>query len=176
VVNSGEPRSFSFLRCQELDLSHVEFFGRSATGSSLLRIAGSSRLLIEDCSIFATATANNEKPDFVLQRVPSLAAHRNAFGPTASIDGSLNEAAEAIAALSPAERKKMSSEIHPAAQQRPGQAEQPRTDQPQQPAPRSRPQQSGRQPEQRRSINSPMPCAPAPRPLRWRWTIPTMPA
>lgn len=111
VVNSGEPRSFSFLRCQELHLSHVLFFGRSTTGSSLLRITGAGRLLIEGCSIFATAAANNEKPDFVLQRVPSLAAHKDAFGPTASIDGSLTKAAEAIAALSPAERKKLSSEI-----------------------------------------------------------------
>jgi len=111
LLNSGEPTSFSFLKCQNVDFSHVEFFGRSATGSSLLQIAGSSRLLIEDCTIFAIAPDNNERLDFVLQRVPSLSANRRAFGATATLDGSLNEAAETIAALSPAERKKMSAEI-----------------------------------------------------------------
>jgi len=111
LLNSGEPSSFSFLKCQNLDFNHVDFFGRSAVGSSLLQIAGGARLLIEDCTVFAIATDNNAKLDFVLQRVPSLAAHRNAFGATASIDGSLNKAAEAIAALDPAERKKMSAEI-----------------------------------------------------------------
>ncbi|MDP2882700.1 MAG: DUF6519 domain-containing protein [Azonexus sp.] len=112
LANTGEASSFSFLKCQHLDFSHVEFFGRTATGSSLLQIAGSSRLLIEDCTVFAIATEdNNEKIDFIAQRAPSLAAHRNAFGATATLDGSLNEAAEGIAALSPADRKKMSAEI-----------------------------------------------------------------
>jgi hypothetical protein len=111
VVNSGEPRSFSFLRCQELHLSHVLFFGRSTTGSSLLRITGAGRLLIEGCSIFATAAANNEKPDSYLNGCPALLPTRMPFRPLASIDGSLTKAAEAIAALSPAERKKLSSEI-----------------------------------------------------------------
>lgn len=111
LANTGDADSFSFLKCQSVDFSHVEFFGRSAVGSSLVQIAGSSRLLIEDCTVFAIATGNDEKLDFVLQRVPSLAASRNAFGATASLDGSLNEAATAIAALSPADRKKMSAEI-----------------------------------------------------------------
>jgi hypothetical protein len=101
----------SFLKCQNVDFRHVDFLGRSATGSSLLQIAGSSRLLIEGCTVFAIATDNNERLDFIVQRVPSLAAHRNAFAATAIIDGSLNKAAEAIAALDPAERKKMSGEI-----------------------------------------------------------------
>lgn len=111
LANTGEASSFGFLKCQHVDFSHVEFFGRTATGSSLLQIAGSSRLLIEDCTIYAIATDNNEKLDFVLQRVPSLEPNRNAFGPTAIIDGSLKESADAIAALSPADRKKMAGEI-----------------------------------------------------------------
>ncbi|UCV17582.1 DUF6519 domain-containing protein [Ferribacterium limneticum] len=111
LANSGEPSSFSFLKCQDVDFSNVDFLGRSATGSSLLQIAGSSRLLIEDCTIFAIAPDNNEKLDFIAQRVPSLAPHRNAFRATATLDGNLNEAAEAIAALSAADRKKMVAEI-----------------------------------------------------------------
>ncbi|MBT9521727.1 MAG: hypothetical protein IV101_12635 [Dechloromonas sp.] len=111
LANTGEPTSLSFLKCQNVDFRHVDFLGRSATGSSLLQIAGSSRLLIEGCTVFAIATDNNERLDFIVQRVPSLAAHRNAFAATAIIDGSLNKAAEAIAALDPAERKKMSGEI-----------------------------------------------------------------
>ncbi|MFZ2973484.1 MAG: DUF6519 domain-containing protein [Ferribacterium limneticum] len=111
LANSGEPSSFSFLKCQDVDFSNVDFLGRSATGSSLLQIAGSSRLLIEDCTIFAIAPDNNEKLDFIAQRVPSLAPHRNAFRSTATLDGNLNEAAEAIAALSAADRKKMVAEI-----------------------------------------------------------------
>ena len=111
LANTGEPTSLSFLKCQNVDFSHVDFLGRSATGSSLLQIAGSSRLLIEDCTISAIATDNNERLDFIVQRVPSLAAHREAFAATAIMDGSLNKAAEAIAALDPAERKNMSTEI-----------------------------------------------------------------
>ncbi|WP_265942918.1 hypothetical protein [Dechloromonas sp. A34] len=111
LVNWGSPSSFTFLKCNNIDFSHVEFFGTSATGNSLLKIAGSARLLIEDCTIFAITPGNNEKLDFVLERVPSLSAHKNAFGTTATLDGSLNEAAEAIAALSAADRKGMATEI-----------------------------------------------------------------
>lgn len=111
LANSGEPGSFGFLKCQNVDFSHVDFFGRSGVGSSLLQIAGSTRLLIEDCSVFAVATDNNERRDFVLERIPSLVASRNALGATATLDGSLNEAAEAIAALGPADRRKMATEI-----------------------------------------------------------------
>ncbi|MGB4063059.1 MAG: DUF6519 domain-containing protein [Azonexus sp.] len=112
LVNWGSESNFTFLKCHNINFSHVEFFGTSTTGNSLLQIAGSARLLIEDCTVFALATENNnEKLDFVLQRVPSLAANRNAFGPTAILDGSLNEASEAIAALSAADRKKMAAEI-----------------------------------------------------------------
>jgi hypothetical protein len=111
VVNAGEPRSFSFQHCQDLHLNRVEFFGRSATGSSLLQISGTARLLIDDCMIFAIATENNEKLGFVFERLPSLLAHRAAFSPLASIDGNLSKAAEAIAALNPEERKKMAGEI-----------------------------------------------------------------
>lgn len=112
VTNSGEPTSFAFLKCRNVDFSHVDFFGRSATGSSLLQIAGSARLRIEDCNIFAAAQDNNERLDFIVQRIPSLASHREAFAATARIDGSLDKAADAIAALEPAERKNMSTEIN----------------------------------------------------------------
>ncbi|MBK9785380.1 MAG: hypothetical protein IPP59_15075 [Betaproteobacteria bacterium] len=111
VVNAGEPRSFSFQHCQDLHLNRVEFFGRSATGTSLLQISGTARLLINSCMLFAISTENNEKLGFVFERLPSLLAHRAAFSPLASIDGNLSKAAEAIAALSPEERKKMAGEI-----------------------------------------------------------------
>lgn len=111
VINSGEPRSFSFRHCQELHFGDVTFFGRSTTGSSLLRIIDSAHLRIAGCSLFAIAAGNNDKLDFVLQRVPSLAAHKEAFAPTASIDGKLSQAAAEIAALSAAERKQMAGEI-----------------------------------------------------------------
>lgn len=111
VINSGGPRSMDFLHCQSMQFSHVDFAGRTTFGNSLLRIVGTGKLLIEGCQILAIAAANNEKLDFMLQKLPSLAPFRNAFGPTASIDGSLAKAGESIAALSPEERKKMSTEI-----------------------------------------------------------------
>ncbi len=111
LINSGEARSLSFLNCQDLHLSRVELYGRTTTGNSLLRISGAVRLLIESCILVPITSGNNDKLDFVLQRVPSLAAHRKAFDATASIDGSLSKAADAITALSPQERKQMSSEI-----------------------------------------------------------------
>lgn len=111
LINSGEARSLNLLNCQDLLLSRVELYGRTTTGNSLLRISGALRLLIESSILVAITSGNNDKLDFVLQRVPSLAAHKKAFSATASIDGSLSKAADAIAALSPEERKQMSSEI-----------------------------------------------------------------
>ena len=111
LVNSGEARSLSFLNCQDLHLSRVELYGQTRLGNSLLRISGAVRLLIESCILVPITSGNNDKLDFVLQRVPSLATHKKAFGATASIDGSLSKAADTIAALSPQERKLMSSEI-----------------------------------------------------------------
>ena len=112
IIRSGNPLSMAFLRCHDLRLSQLDIAGPSAVGSSLLNIGGGQRLRIEGCRILAIAAAdNNERLNFVLERVPSLAAYKNAFGPTASLGDSQNQAAEAIAALSPQERKKMSAEI-----------------------------------------------------------------
>ena len=111
VMNTGGPRSLSFLRCQDLHLDKVTVFGRSTAGTSLLRITGGSRLRIDGCTLFAIAAETSVNIGLVLKRVPSLALYEKAFGPTASIDGSLIKAAEAIAALDPAERKKMADEI-----------------------------------------------------------------
>lgn len=111
VANTGDPRSIGFLRCGELQLSAVEFLGRSTAGNSLLRILGAGRLLIEGCRLFAAAADSDAKVGFVLERVPSLAPHKAAFGITARFDGGLAKAAEAIAALSADDRKRMADEI-----------------------------------------------------------------
>ncbi len=112
IISSGGPRSLGFLRCGDLRLSQLDLAGPTATGTSLLRIGGGQRLLIEGCRLFASAVADDgSRLNFVLQRVPSLAAFQKAFSATASIDGTLSTAASDIAALSPAAQKKMVGEI-----------------------------------------------------------------
>jgi hypothetical protein len=69
------------------------------------------RLLIESSRLLASGTSDSEKLKLVLERLPSLVPYRGMFKDTASIDGSLGDAAEAITALSPEERKPMLGEI-----------------------------------------------------------------
>jgi hypothetical protein len=112
VIASGDPHSIGFLRCQDLRLHRLDIAGPSAPGESLLRIAGGQRLSLEGCRVLAAAAADDgARLGFVLERVPSLASFSKAFGATASLDGNLDKAADDMAALSAADRKKLASEI-----------------------------------------------------------------
>jgi hypothetical protein len=111
VTNTGDPRSISLLNCRELQLSEVQFSGRSSTGNSLLRIAGSGQLLMQECELFAVAANSDQKADYVFQHVPGLAPFKGAFTANASLDGSLTQATETMAALNAADRKQMAADI-----------------------------------------------------------------
>lgn len=113
IISSGDQHSISLMRCQELRLSTLDIAGVSATGSSVLQIAGSQRLLIEGSRIIAISVDdNNARLKFVTDRVPSLSPFSKALSATASLDGSLSKAADTIAAMSAAERKQIVGEIN----------------------------------------------------------------
>jgi hypothetical protein len=110
LVSAGDPRSIVFQNCLDLRLTRMDIVGPSALGTSLINISNGLRLLIESSRLLASGT-DSEQLKLVLERLPSLVPYRGIFRDTASIDGSLADAAEGIGALSPEERKKMLSEI-----------------------------------------------------------------
>ncbi|MBR0565481.1 hypothetical protein J5J83_05025 [Azoarcus sp. L1K30] len=110
VVRSGAPMSMNFLRCGSLRMRGMDWVGSSGTGSSLLRITGSERLLIDDSRLLADGN-DDRTLGLVLERITALAGIKAAFRPTAAIDGNLPGFAEDLFALSPEDKKNMGAQI-----------------------------------------------------------------